>query len=122
MQSLHSHYDATLKAQSLHSLLNDQARVDKVQFMDANRQVMLDASHSKVDQECLSKWQALLEEKNVAQKKESMFNGQVMNSTENRAVLHTALRGKKDSPVLVDGQDVMPGIHQVLDEIEAFSS
>jgi glucose-6-phosphate isomerase len=44
----------------------------------------------------------------------SMFSGQKINVTENRAVLHTALRNRSNSPVLVDGEDVMPEVNNVL--------
>ena len=53
---------------------------------------MLDLSHSKVDAKCLDLMKELLEEKGIQQKKEKMFRGDVMNPTENRKVLHIALR------------------------------
>ena len=51
-----------------------------------------------------------------------MFVGQAINQTENRAVLHTALRNRSNSPILVDGKDVMPEINQVLSQMKAFST
>ena len=51
-----------------------------------------------------------------------MFTGEKINRTEDRAVLHTALRAPRGTKVLVDGEDVMPGIHAVLDQMEAFSN
>jgi glucose-6-phosphate isomerase len=51
---------------------------------------------------------------------EAMFNGEKINETENRAVLHTALRNFSGKPVLTDGIDVMPGIKQVLEQMKSF--
>jgi glucose-6-phosphate isomerase len=51
-----------------------------------------------------------------------MFTGQAINQTENRAVLHTALRNRSNSPVYVDGQDVMPEVNQVLSQMKAFAT
>ena len=52
---------------------------------------------------------------------ESMFTGEKINATENRAVLHVALRNRSNSPVLVDGQDVMPEVNAVLGQMKTFS-
>ncbi len=49
-----------------------------------------------------------------------MFSGDKINFTENRAVLHTALRNRKNRPILVDGQDIMPGINRVLEKMRGF--
>ena len=49
-----------------------------------------------------------------------MFNGEVINETENRAVLHTALRNFSDRPVYVEGKDVMPDIRRVLKQVQVF--
>ena len=51
----------------------------------------------------------------------AMFSGEAINETENRAVLHTALRNRSDEPVLVKGQDVMPDVRAVLDAMSAFA-
>jgi glucose-6-phosphate isomerase len=52
---------------------------------------------------------------------ESMFSGHKINATENRAVLHVALRNRSNTPVLVDGEDVMPDVNDVLDQMKNFS-
>ncbi|WP_167612890.1 glucose-6-phosphate isomerase [Maribellus sediminis] len=52
---------------------------------------------------------------------ESMFTGEKINATENRAVLHTALRNRSNTPVVVDGEDVMPDVNAVLSQMKAFS-
>ena len=53
---------------------------------------------------------------------DAMFSGEKINITENRAVLHTALRAPAGKKILVDGQDVVPGVHEVLDRMERFSN
>ena len=58
---------------------------------------------------------------NLSQAIEAMFNGVKINNTENRAVLHTALRNRSNRPIVVDGKDVMPEINQVLAKMRKFS-
>ena len=64
----------------------------------------------------------LLEQAGVAAKRDAMFAGSAINETEGRAVLHTALRNLDGDPVMVDGQDVMPGVLNTLARMEAFAS
>ncbi|WP_084863696.1 glucose-6-phosphate isomerase [Salibaculum halophilum] len=63
----------------------------------------------------------LLDRADVAVKRDAMVNGQAINETEGRAVLHTALRNLDGGPVLVDGDDVMPGVLETLDRMEDFA-
>ena len=60
------------------------------------------------------------EECGLAQAKKAMFDGEKINRTENRAVLHTALRNRANTPVLVDGKDVMPEVNAVLGKMKTF--
>lgn len=64
---------------------------------------------------------ALAEESKLPSYIEKMFGGETINSTEGRAVLHTALRNRSDRPVLVDGDDVMPEVRRVLAKMRVFS-
>ena len=64
---------------------------------------------------------ALLDRAGVAERRAAMFSGEKINETEGRAVLHTALRNLSGRPVLVDGQDVMPGVLETLARMEAFA-
>ena len=63
----------------------------------------------------------LLDRADVAVKRDAMVNGQAVNETEGRAVLHTALRNLDGGPVLVDGDDIMPGVLETLDRMEDFA-
>lgn len=51
-----------------------------------------------------------------------MFNGERINFTENRAVLHIALRNRSNAPILVDGKDVMPDVNAVLEHMKSFTN
>lgn len=57
----------------------------------------------------------------VGEKVQRMFSGAKINSTENRSVLHTALRAPKNHKLMVDGEDVVAEVHAVLDQIKSFS-
>ncbi len=63
----------------------------------------------------------LLDETDVAERREAMFRGEAINETEGRAVLHTALRNLDGDPVIVDGIDVIPGVRATLDAMEVFA-
>ena len=83
-------------------------------------QILVDFSKNAVNETTLALLQQLAEECGLAQAKEAMFSGEKINYTENRAVLHTALRNRSNTPVLVDGKDVMPEVNAVLDKMKAF--
>ncbi|MBQ5794624.1 MAG: glucose-6-phosphate isomerase, partial [Kiritimatiellae bacterium] len=72
---------------------------------------MLDYSKNRIDREVMKELFALARESNLETEIERMFTGEKINATENRAVLHTALRNcEKDAKVVVDGKDVMPDV------------
>jgi glucose-6-phosphate isomerase len=81
----------------------------------------LDYSKNRITAETLRLLVALAEECGVRAKIEAMFRGDKINITENRAVLHIALRAPKDEKIVVDGEDVVPGVHAVLDKMAAFA-
>ena len=80
----------------------------------------LDYSKNLITPAMMKKLVALAEESNLKQTIEDMFSGEKINQTENRAVLHTALRNLSDEPVMVDGKDVMPEVRAVLDKMGEF--
>jgi len=63
---------------------------------------------------------ALARETELEQKRDAMFAGQRINGTEDRAVLHVALRNRSSRPITVEGQDVMPDVHRVLGQMKDF--
>lgn len=86
-----------------------------------NDDFLVDFSKNRITEDTLSLLIKLAEETDLKNAIEAMFTGEKINVTEDRAVLHTALRNQSDSPVLVDGQDVMPDVRKVLAKIKAFT-
>jgi glucose-6-phosphate isomerase len=83
--------------------------------------LFLDYSKNRITDETLKLLLQLAEERGLKQHIEAMFRGDKINITENRAVLHVALRAPKGESIKVDGEDVVPGVHAVLDKMAAFS-
>ncbi|WP_329404506.1 glucose-6-phosphate isomerase [Streptomyces melanogenes] len=81
----------------------------------------LDYSKHLVTDETLGLLRELAAAADVAGLRDAMFRGEKINTTEDRAVLHTALRAPREAVVEVDGQNVVPGVHAVLDKMAAFS-
>lgn len=81
----------------------------------------IDYSKHLVTDETLTLLRELAKATGVAELREAMFRGEKINTTEDRAVLHTALRAPRDAVVEVDGEDVVPGVHAVLDKMAAFA-
>jgi glucose-6-phosphate isomerase len=113
-------YFATFKGTQMKSLfVNDAHRFGKysVKFED----ILVDFSKNIVDDHVFSLLLQLARECGLKDAITSQFTGERINKTENRPVLHTALRNRGNSPVYVDGKDVMPDINQVLGQMKAFS-
>lgn len=83
--------------------------------------LLLDWSKCRVNETTLSLLEDLAEASDVAGRREAMFAGEKINITEDRAVLHTALRNRSHQPVMLDGEDVMPGVQAVLDAMRVFT-
>jgi glucose-6-phosphate isomerase len=84
--------------------------------------VLVDFSKNRISDEVFAELLNLARETALADGIASMFGGQAINQTENRPVLHTALRNRSNSPVLVNGQDVMPEVNAVLAQMKAFAT
>ncbi len=83
--------------------------------------IFLDYSKNRVNDETLKLLIQLAKECGLEERCEAMFTGQKINITENRAVLHVALRAPKSESITLDGEDVVPAVHEVLDKMSAFS-
>jgi glucose-6-phosphate isomerase len=83
--------------------------------------LFLDYSKNRITDETLRLLMELAEESGLKQRIEAMFRGDKINITEKRAVLHVALRAPKGASILVDGQNVVPQVHEVLDRMAAFA-
>jgi glucose-6-phosphate isomerase len=83
--------------------------------------IFLDYSKNRITDETLKLLIQLAEESGLRGHIDAMFGGEKINITENRAVLHVALRAPKGESIFVDGEDVVPGVHAVLDKMAAFA-
>jgi len=118
-QALGQHY-AQIKDLHMRGLFaHDPSRFERfsVQFKD----ILFDYSKNRVTDETMRLLLNLAEEAGLPTWIEAMFSGEKINNTEGRAVLHTALRNQSDTPVFVDGTDVMPEIRRVLSRMRRFS-
>ncbi|WP_367210671.1 glucose-6-phosphate isomerase [Sphingobacterium sp. R2] len=97
----------------------DSARFDK--FSIAFEDILLDYSKNSITEDTRALLVRLAEECGLSEAIEAMFSGERINVTENRPVLHTALRNQSDQPIFVDGQDVMPDVKRVLAQMRAFT-
>lgn len=84
--------------------------------------IFLDYSKNLIDDDAMAKLFALLPFAKFDEMRKSFFSGEKINTTEKRAVLHTALRYKGNSPIYVDGKDVMPEVRAVLKHMEEFTN
>lgn len=108
-----------LKGHHLRDLLKDEKRNSQLKLLTDT--LFFDYSHEKIDLNTLENLLALAEELNLSKKFSNMFNGEKINVTENRRVLHTALRAAKSSSLELDGVDVIKEVHSVLQNIKTFS-
>lgn len=118
-QLLKEHYDQIKDKHLRQWFKEDPQRFDKfsIQFND----ILFDYSKNRIEEKTLKLLIQLAEETQVKEAIEKQFSGDKINETENRAVLHTALRNRKNTPVIVDGEDVMPKINKVLSQMQRFS-
>ncbi|MGD8740793.1 MAG: glucose-6-phosphate isomerase, partial [Desulfobacterales bacterium] len=119
-QNLRRHFENTKNIHMKTLFAEDPRRFDKfsIRFNDS----LVDFSKNRITQETLKGLIALAEECDLKNAIENMFSGTKINETENRAVLHIALRNRASTPIVVDSQDVMPEVNAVLDQMEDFSN
>ncbi|MBS1175891.1 MAG: pgi [Proteobacteria bacterium] len=117
--ALQSHVP-TLKALHLRELFAaDPRRGERLTLEAAG--IYLDYSKHRITDETLRLLLALAAESGLRERIDAMFSGQRINSTENRAVLHVALRAPRGADIRVDGVNVVPGVHEVLDRMADFA-
>ena len=119
-KKLTAHFEST-KNRTLKDLFKqDPNRFDKYSLTLAKGDIVADFSKNIIDETTLNLLLELAKETKLQENIEAMFSGEIINRTEGRAVLHTALRNFSGKPVYVDGKDVMPGVKAVLDKMKAF--
>jgi glucose-6-phosphate isomerase len=118
-QKLQEHYETQKNAQMRDLFAQDPGRFEK--FSLEHEGLLLDFSKNRITGETLKLLRALAVERDVPGWTRKMFSGEKINITENRAVLHIALRNRSNRPILVDGQDVMPEVNRVLAHMKEFA-
>jgi len=117
--ALQSHYKKVAKLQLRQLFADDPARGERMSVEAVG--LYLDYSKNRVTDETLKLLFKLAGEAGLTARIEGMFGGDKINVTEKRAVLHTALRAPKNATILVDGKNVVPEVHAVLDRMADFS-
>ena len=118
-QALQTHAQDARQWQMRDLFAQDPQRFERLSAEAAG--VFLDYSKNRLDGRTLALLANLARERGVEQLRDAMFNGDKINLTEQRAVLHTALRAPKDKQITVDGQDITADVHDVLARIKTFS-
>jgi glucose-6-phosphate isomerase len=118
-QALQSHAQDARQWQMRDLFAQDPQRFERLSSEAAG--LFLDYSKNRLDGRTLALLANLARERGVEQLRDAMFNGDKINLTEQRAVLHTALRAPKDKQITVDGQDITADVHGVLARVKTFS-
>lgn len=125
-KALQEHHDTVGKSFVLKEQFEkDPERFNKFSFTFENTadnsEILFDFSKNFLTEETLELLVNVAKEAGVEQLRDQMFKGEKINFTEDRAVLHAALRNVTNEPILVDGKDVMPGVNKELKHMEEFS-
>ncbi len=116
---LRTHYE-TMNAVHMRELFaQDATRFDKFSLHVGD--ILLDYSKNRITEETMGLLMRLAKEADVKGWRERMFSGEKINNTEHRAVLHVALRNRSNTPIKVDGVDVMPEVNAVIERMSAFA-
>ena len=118
-RSLEDHARSVVHRTMRELFAGDPGRAERMTFQAGG--LVLDASKNRVTDETISLLCELARQAGVRERAEAMFRGERINVTENRPALHIALRAPRGSSILVDGADVVPDVHAVLDRMAAFS-
>ena len=118
-QALQAHHAEIAPRHLRQFFADDPGRAQRMTAEGAG--IFLDFSKNRITDETLRLLLRLAEDRGVAARREAMFRGEKINITENRAVLHTALRAPREAHILVDGHDVVPDVQAVLDAMAGFA-
>src|SRR5215468_7119696 len=118
-KALESHYKKVRKLHLRKLFADDPTRGER--FTASALGIELDYSKNRITDQTLELLFQLAKEAGLEQRIAAMFSGKKINITENRAVLHTALRAPAGASITVDGQNVVPQVHAALDQMANFS-
>lgn len=116
---LTAHFDASKNVTIAEQFAKDSNRFNNFSIK-LNDDFLVDFSKNRIDSETIKLLIDLANETELKSAIEAMFTGEKINVTEGRAVLHTALRNRANTPVMVDGKDVMPEVNAVLEKMKNF--
>jgi glucose-6-phosphate isomerase len=118
-KALEAHYAIMKDVQMKDMFAQDSERFNKfsMEFEDT----LLDYSKNRISEETMDLLYALAEQQDVKGLAKKMYSGEKINNTEGRAVLHVALRNQSNTPIMVDGKDVMPEVNETLARIKSFT-
>ena len=119
VQKLESHWTEMEKVQMRDLFAADPGRFDNFSLNSCG--ILFDYSKNRINDETMNLLMGLAEEAELPAWIERMFSGEKINNTEGRSVLHVALRNLDATPIMVDGQDVMPGVLDVLERMGKLS-
>jgi glucose-6-phosphate isomerase len=117
-QALQEHFGVVRDRHLRDLFAEDAARGERMAFEAAG--IYFDYSKHRVTDETIRLLLQMAEESGLRARIDAMFGGEKINITENRAVLHVALRAPRDATIMVDGKNVMPDVHDVLDRMATF--
>lgn len=119
-KALTAHFESAQDMDLKALFAQDSQRFDKFSARFGS-DILVDYSKNLINEETLKHLLALADETDVKGAIEAMFSGLTINQTEGRSVLHVALRNRSNTPILVDGKDVMPEVNAVLEKMKSFS-
>src|SRR5580698_8822760 len=119
-KALTAHYKKISKVHLRKLFADDPKRGERLTLEAAG--IFLDYSKHRINDQTIKLLLQLAEESRLRQRIDAMFSGDKINITENRAVLHVALRAPKGASIIVDGKNVVPDVHAVLDKMAVFSN
>ena len=119
-QKLRTHYEEIKDVHMRDLFLQDLERFNR--FHLRINDILVDFSKNRITTETLKLLIELADETGVQEAIKQMFSGEKINETENRAVLHVALRNRSNTPITVNGEDVMPNVNAVLEKMKVFSN
>ena len=119
-KALTAHFESAQDMDLKELFAQDADRFDKYSARFGS-DILVDYSKNLINEETLKHLFTLAKETELKSAIEAMFSGEAINQTEGRAVLHTALRNRTNTPVMVDGEDVMPAVNAVLEKIKSFT-
>ncbi|MEO6609035.1 MAG: glucose-6-phosphate isomerase, partial [Aestuariivirga sp.] len=118
-QALAAHHEDTKDRHLRQLFAEDPDRAQRFSIEGAG--LFLDYSKNRITNETMRLLLQLAEERGVAKRRDAMFAGEKINTTERRAVLHVALRAPRGTRIMLDGADVVPDVHKVLDAMADFA-